>query len=127
MKNSAPPNDALTKDVLKLEELLRHQGPKTEYWEGIEIEGDLATDVDHELGWAEYGEFNLLYRRTQFDRDDEPLSEKVVRVVDAPSALRPQLHALLPLFMEAFAEHLENSPDDEDEESEDQDDDDGDN
>jgi hypothetical protein len=127
MKTSAPINDALTKDVLKLEELLRQQGPKSEYWEGIEIEGDAATDVDHELGWAEYGEFNLLYRRTQFDRDDQPLTEKVIRVVDAPSALRPQLHALLPLFMEAFAEHLENGDIDEDEESEDQDEDDGDN
>lgn len=118
MTKHSPVNDELTQQVLKLEDLLRAQGPKSEYWEGIEVEGDSAVDVDHEIGWAEYGEYRLLYRRTKFDQDDHPVSEKTIPVSEVPAALRPLILDLLPLFMEAFAEHLEEGVGDDDEDSE---------
>ena len=118
----------MSRDVVELEKLLRTQGPKTEFWQAVEIQGDVAPDVDNEMGWAEYGDgkFRMLYRRTKFDRHDEPVSEKITLLSDAPTPVRPQLTTLLPLFMEAFAEYLQSgeAPDtddslDDDEEEED--------
>ena len=106
-KNTPDANDPFSKEVMGLEELLRSQSRRTEFWQAIELEGDMAPDIDNEMGWAEHGKFRLLYRRSKFDRNDELVSEKTVLLLDAPEAVRPQLKEFLPLFMEEFANFLE--------------------
>ena len=97
------------KNVRELEVLLRDELGKVEFWQAVEIAGDSSPDVDHEIGWAEHGRFRMLYRRSQFDRNDEPIDEKLMLLVDAPEEIREQLEAYLPMFMEAFAEDLKDT------------------
>ncbi|MEO5668773.1 MAG: hypothetical protein ABIR96_11995 [Bdellovibrionota bacterium] len=114
-------NDQLSKDVLEVETLLRREAPKIEFWQAVELESDCAPDIETEIGWAEYGRFRLLFRRTKFDENDDVLSEEKMLLGDAPTALLEELHDFLPLFMEELASHLKTLADEPQENSEDSD------